>query len=158
MWEYNQISKSDELYHYGVLGMKWGMHRAKKKGISYTYKSHGQKKFEKKYNKLVNKGKNKEKINKTKEKLNLYKTRDKNRQDYAKNTSVGKSFVKTLLLGPIGNGSYSRYRGSGDGRVGAFLKSNIIVSSLGAPISVLLSRGSEFKTARIENRVTKAKE
>ena len=155
MWEYNQIPSSDELYHYGVLGMKWGMHRAKKAGIPYTYKSHGQKKFEKKYNKQVNKGINKEKIDKTKEKLNLYKTRDKNRQYYAKNTSVGKSFVKTLLLGPIGNGSYSRYRGSGDGRVGAFLKSNIIVSSLGAPVSVLLSRGSEFKSARIENRATK---
>lgn len=155
MWEYNQISNSDELYHYGVIGMKWGMHRAKKKGISYTYKSHGQKKFEKKYNKQVNKGINKEKINKTKEKLNLYKTRDKNRQDYAKNTSVGKSFIKTLLLGPIGNGSYSRYRGSGNGRVAAFLKSNIVISTLGAPVSVLLSRGREFKSARIENRSIK---
>lgn len=156
MWEYNQISKSDELYHYGVLGMKWGMHRAKKKGISYTYKSHGQKKWEKKYNKRLTNKASKEKLDKTKQKLDLYKTRDKNRQEYAKNTSIGKSFVKTLLLGPIGNGNYSRYKGSGDGRVGAFLKSNIVVSTLGGPVSVLLSRGSEFKTARIENRVTKA--
>ena len=155
MWEYNQISNSDELYHYGILGMKWGMHRAKKAGVTYTYKSHGQKKFEKKYNKQVNKGISKEKINKTKEKLNLYKTRDKNRQNYAKNTSVGKSFVKTLLLGPIGNGSYARYRGSGNGRVAAFLKSNIVISTLGSPVSVLLSRGREFKSAKIENRAIK---
>ena len=38
MWEYNQISKSDELYQYDELGMKWGMQRAKKKGISYNNK------------------------------------------------------------------------------------------------------------------------
>ena len=44
MWEYNQISNSDELYHYGVLGMKWGVKRARKNGASYVYKSHGQKK------------------------------------------------------------------------------------------------------------------
>ena len=36
-------TKNDELMHYGVLGMKWGIHRAVKKGQTYTYKSHGQK-------------------------------------------------------------------------------------------------------------------
>lgn len=41
----------NELYHYGVLGMKWGIRKAERRGESYTYKSHGQKKWAKKMDK-----------------------------------------------------------------------------------------------------------
>lgn len=150
MWEYNQISNSDELYHYGVLGMKWGIRRARKNGASYVYKSHGQKKYEKKIDQIKssNKKNKKEKLAKAKTKLSIYKQRDKNRQSYASKTNLGKAVVKQILMGPIGSGSYSRYRSSGNNRVMAFLKSNVISSLLSSPVTVPLSRHREMKTAK----------
>lgn len=150
MWEYNQISNSDEIYHYGVLGMKWGVRRARKNGASYVYKSHGQKKYEKKIDQIKssNKKNKKEKLAKAKTKLSIYKQRDKNRQSYASKTNLGKAVVKQILMGPIGSGSYSRYRSSGNNRVMAFLKSNVISSLLSSPVTVPLSRHREMKTAK----------
>ena len=83
MWQYQ---KTDELYHYGVLGMKWGMRRAYNKGVDYQYKSHAQKKYEKKVEKLSSKIASKDKkpsfgtktkLDKAKVKLEKYKGRDK---------------------------------------------------------------------------------
>lgn len=42
------MEDQDYLVHYGVLGMKWGMHRAAKSGTSYKYTSHKTKSLEKK--------------------------------------------------------------------------------------------------------------
>ena len=49
MWEYNYTQDNNELCHYGVLGMKWGVRRFQERGGSYTKK--GLKVFEKKMNK-----------------------------------------------------------------------------------------------------------
>ena len=77
-----------------------------------------------------------------------YKQRDKNRQSYASKTNLGKAVVKQILMGLIGSGSYSRYRSSGNNRVMAFLKSNVISSLLSSPVTVPLSRHREMKTAK----------
>lgn len=53
-----EIRYESELCHYGVLGMKWGQHRARKRGGTYSYKSHGTKKFEKYEKKFKDKSKN----------------------------------------------------------------------------------------------------
>ena len=123
MWQYQ---KTDELYHYGVLGMKWGMRKSYNKGVDYQYKSHAQKKYEKKVEKLSSKiaSKDKKPSFGTKTKLEIYKGRDKNRQDYAKTASIGKSAVKTILFGPLGAGNYNRFRSSGHGRIVRALGSN----------------------------------
>ena len=152
MNEHENQTTNNELTHYGVLGMKWGIRKAEKRGGTYTYKSHGQKKFEKKLARYETKGESADKISKTRNKLDVIKVRDENRQEYARTANLGKSFVKMITMGPIGMGTYNRYRSADNGRVQAFLKSNIVISTLGAPVSILTSRGSEYRQAKTINK------
>lgn len=117
------ITKDGELKHYGVIGMKWGQRKAKKAGTSYTYRSHGQKKWEKKLAKAKG-ASNKEAVAKAQTKLEFYKQRDENRQSYAQKTNTGKIVVKNLLLGPL-SGSYNRLRATGMGKIPSALVASI---------------------------------
>lgn len=137
--------ENNELTHYGVVGMRWGIRRAKKNGTTYTYKSYGQKKYDKKIKKYEDEGlTDTTKYKKAKDKQQLYKERDKNRQQYAENASVGKQILKTMLMGPFGNGSYSRLRSSGYGKLGSAF---IATMSYGDPVPLL--------TKYMENVATK---
>lgn len=142
-----------ELYHYGVLGMKWGVRKAQKKGQTYTYKSHGQKKYERKLNSQTKRGASAKQIAKTQDKLNMYKTRDANRQDYATKTSVGKLAAKELLFGPFGTGNYNRMRAAGKGRLESAFVSNWVASTVGLPLTILYTRSVEKGAANTENRM-----
>ena len=144
-----------ELKHYGVPGMKWGIRKARKQGVNYTYKSMGQRKYEKKIAKAKTKNTNPSKVEQYQEKLDMFKVRDRNRQTYAQRSSVGKSVVKGLLLGPFGAGNYNRMRSAGFGRVGSFLVSNVVTSTLGMPITIGISKAVENRHARSEAELTK---
>lgn len=143
MGEYNNDAHREELYHYGVLGMKWGMHRAKKKGQEYQYQSlrtklarkaassldKNAKKIEskaKEYSKSgqLNKAKKYEikakdaRINADFQKkwANASSKHDRGMQNIAKNMSTGKAIVETLLTGGW-NKTYHSIRVSGEGSI-----------------------------------------
>lgn len=139
--------ESNYLAHYGVLGMKWGV-RKDPRGLD-SYKSHGQKKWEKKREKAfqrtaddVLRGKNAarslHKAAKADNKLEMFKERDRRRAEYAKQTSSGRSIARSLLMGPSFNGNYHRYRATGMSEG----MSAVLAYSFGVPVSYLYERNA----------------
>ena len=121
MSEYYAVQRSsDYLEHYGVLGMKWGIHRAAKKGTTYSYQSHATKKYKKAAAKLIakaNKAQNKEKASKLNNKARKYENRakrsaeiDRGEESYARSLST----AKAIGLAGLGGGStmkgYAQHR------------------------------------------------
>ena len=58
MWQYNYTPSSDDIMHYGVLGMKWGVRRYQNKDGSLTNK--GKKKYDKMSDDKLSKSLNKQ--------------------------------------------------------------------------------------------------
>lgn len=148
--------EQNELYHYGVLGMKWGVRRAAKKGTTYTYKSHATKKYSKKadeYNnyandydpknytsKLSNKQRAKlqQKSDHNRAKARQYEQRakrsaelDRKEQKIAENTKTGKVIATRMLTMGVGAKSYQRFQALGDSKKKAFVKSYVDTMLLG---------------------------
>lgn len=154
----NTENNHDELMHYGVLGMKWGVRRARKKGTTYEYKSHGTKSYARRAEKARAKGDMAKAA-----KYDRYHERsvelDRRMQANAEKTSRGKAALKTLLTaGNLGGRTYEAVRASTGGRKyisrGAGYVASVLIGPFGAtPARALYVRGDAVGSA-----VNKAKQ
>lgn len=140
MWQYNYSQSDDELMHYGVLGMKWGMRRAKKKGTTYKYKSFSTKRYERKAAKTTDINKKKIYTNRAKASAKI----DAKEQAIAKKQSLGKTLVTRVLTGGIGAKNYQRIQAMGVTNKGKAVALTILdVSTIG--IGHRIAKGIELR-------------
>lgn len=98
---------NQELKHYGVLGMKWGISRSKEvRGVKKAYKN---KQVDSQYKKDLAAAREKA-ANR------LFKDGDAARNKRIANMSLGKALTQTLLMGSYGAKKYNQYRAAGESR------------------------------------------
>jgi len=159
----------DHIAHYGVLGMKWGVHKAKSYqakankyrarakdnaefGKSY-HQTSGQRARNKAYSNYLNK-----KANKYQAKANRIKSRTKTLAGSAYNYTNKESGIKTvakwLIMGNYGSLQYNRYRSQNNSRGKAFVKS-MLDSSINSMSLGAYSFGADM--ARLEDSKKRSK-
>lgn len=142
--------RDHELKHYGVQGMKCGVRKAEKAGDTYEYKSHGQKKYEKKVTKLKERGATPTELQNANDKLAMFRERDRARLAYTKRASVGASVARTLLAphGFFGNGSYQRLRAAGLSKGASAIVGYGVSTLLTFPVGVIVTKAIENDRAK----------
>lgn len=141
--------KSDELMHYGVLGMRWGVHRAKvNKQKSIKAKKAGKVGLAKVYDQ------------KAKYISAKHRTRvgSEKAYDRIRNTKPGKLAAQTLALGSYGALNYHRMRAKGNSKAASAVTSAIVgnYSRLVNPgYSIGEPRGTSYRVSK-QNRKNKA--
>lgn len=101
---------NNELYHYGVLGMRWGIHRAKKyERKAAAAKSAGDARNASRYQGWANQLRRK----------HTRRSGGKKAVDYTQSETLGKTVVKSMLLGTFGTLHYNEARANGESRAEA---------------------------------------
>lgn len=149
--------QSDKLYHYGVLGMRWGVRRNRDNIITRTSsrRTRGLKYRLKKDEKRASKGQSKQyDTKKLKSDLKASQKYDKTVQDRVTSLSKGKLAAQVFLFGSRGALRYNQLRTSGYDRIvsaGAAVVSSLM-SPFALPVNAAASIATSVKYAKKKGR------